>query len=56
MEGVERHGLGREEMSDLLKEAGFSQVSVDTAYVQTKEVESGGTQDFPFLICKGKKQ
>lgn len=56
MEGVERHGLSREEMSSLLKEAGFAQVSVETAYVQTKDVESGGEQDFPFLVCKGTRE
>ncbi|KAF2427410.1 methyltransferase type 11 [Tothia fuscella] len=62
MEGVERHGLKREEMEKLIKEAGFVDVRVEEAWRMEKEVEgaTGGdgeveVMEFPFLICLGRK-
>ncbi|KAL2267340.1 hypothetical protein VTJ83DRAFT_4617 [Remersonia thermophila] len=62
MDGVERHGLRRDEMQALLEEAGFADVSVETAFALEKKVETepgsgvmGPSMVFPFLICQGKK-
>ncbi|KAL2121336.1 hypothetical protein VTJ04DRAFT_5363 [Mycothermus thermophilus] len=62
MEGVERHGIKREEMRRILEEAGFAEVSVETAFEMEKKVETepgsgvfGPTMVFPFLICQGTK-
>jgi 2-polyprenyl-3-methyl-5-hydroxy-6-metoxy-1,4-benzoquinol methylase len=55
MEGVERHGIAKTEMENLLKEARFVDVEVKQAFKMPKNVESGGSMDFPFLICKGTK-
>jgi len=55
MEGVERHGLSKEEMQEHFETAGFIQIKIEQAYVQRKEIESGGEQDFPFLVCTGTK-
>ena len=64
--GVHRHGVSREGMKKMLKDAGFVDVIVDTAFEIEKGVEAspghgviegeGGTKmNFPFLICIGKK-
>lgn len=55
MEGVERHGIARQEMENLLKEAGFEDVQVEEAFKMEKPVEIGGVMEFSFLICMGKK-
>jgi SAM-dependent methyltransferase len=60
MEGVERHGLKREEMRQIIDGTGYNLVTVDTAYVLTKEVEvekgkPARDMDFPFLICVGQR-
>jgi SAM-dependent methyltransferase len=55
MEGVERHGIARQEMERLLKEAGFEDVGVEEAFRMEKPIERGGLMEFPFLICMGKK-
>ncbi|KAL1843213.1 hypothetical protein VTJ49DRAFT_2764 [Mycothermus thermophilus] len=62
MDGVERHGLRRDEMQALLEEVGFVDVSVETAFELEKKVETepgsgvmGPTVVFPFLICQGRK-
>lgn len=53
LEGVERHGITKQEMEALLKEARFVDVEVKEAWRMPKDVESGGSMDFPFLICMG---
>ncbi|KAH8928324.1 S-adenosyl-L-methionine-dependent methyltransferase, partial [Atractiella rhizophila] len=55
MEGVERHGLDKAEMTSLFVQAGFGDVSVTTAFEVEKEVESGGKRRFPFVVCVGRK-
>jgi SAM-dependent methyltransferase len=56
MEGVERHGIARTEMEKLLNDAGFAEVEVQEAFRMGKDVESGGSMDFPFLLCMGRKK
>lgn len=63
--GVERHGIPRTGIEKLLKEAGFADVRIETAFVMDKKVEKvsgkGLGEDnseimvFPFLICMGRK-
>ncbi len=65
MEGVERHGLKKEEMERLMRKAGFSDVNVQEAFRLEKRVETvrgGGLvvgnwemMEFPFVICLGKR-
>jgi SAM-dependent methyltransferase len=62
MDGVERHGIRRADMEELLQEVGFVDVKVETAFELDKAVEtvpgSGELRDpvrFPFLICCGTK-
>ncbi|KAB5533455.1 S-adenosyl-L-methionine-dependent methyltransferase [Coniochaeta sp. 2T2.1] len=62
MEGVERHGIRRTDIEDLLKRAGFVDVRIETAFNMDKAVETEpGSEDmgpimtFPFLICTGRK-
>lgn len=55
MEGVERHGIAKTEMEVLIAEAGFVDVVVAEAWTMKKDVEKGGSMDFPFLICLAKK-
>ncbi len=60
MEGVERHGVTRDEMRGLLAGAGFGEVRVETAFEMEKMVETvpgnrilEEKMTFPFLICMG---
>ncbi|KAB8238236.1 class I SAM-dependent methyltransferase [Aspergillus alliaceus] len=65
LEGVERHGIPRQWMEDLLKEAGFVQVKVWVGWKLEKDIgeweENAGsngdvekkTMQFPFLVCEG---
>ncbi|KAK3687948.1 S-adenosyl-L-methionine-dependent methyltransferase [Podospora appendiculata] len=62
MDGVERHGIARGEMQELLVQAGFVDVVVETAFEMEKLVETepgsgvkGPTMIFPFLICIGRR-
>jgi 2-polyprenyl-3-methyl-5-hydroxy-6-metoxy-1,4-benzoquinol methylase len=62
MDGVERHGIRRADMEELLQVVGFVDVKVETAFELDKAVEtvpgSGELKDtvrFPFLICCGTK-
>jgi len=55
MEGVERHGIARQEMEKLMVGAGFVDIRVEEAFRMDKPVESGGSMEFPFLICLGTK-
>lgn len=67
---VERHGIKRSWISDLMKEVGFVDVNVGVGFTLPKVVErfegefgektgpekgQGETMDFPFLICMGKR-
>lgn len=59
-EGVERHGIKRSEIEEIIDGTGFNEVRVETAYVLRKEVEAedgkpAREMDFPFLICLGQK-
>ncbi|KAH7113898.1 S-adenosyl-L-methionine-dependent methyltransferase [Dendryphion nanum] len=59
-EGVERHGLKRAELEEIIDGTGFNEVRVEQAYVLRKEVEAEDgkptqQRDFPFLICLGQR-
>lgn len=59
-EGVERHGLKRSELEEMIEGTGFNEVSVETAFVLRKEIDAedgrpAEQRDFPFLICLGQK-
>lgn len=51
--GVERHGLERREMKEILETAGFDHVEVFESFKMDKQVDSGETQSFPFLAITG---
>lgn len=58
--GVERHGIRRGEVEEILLGTGFNEVRVEEGFVLKKEVEaedgkSAGEMDFPFLMCYGVK-
>ena len=58
--GVERHGIKKSEMEDLLLGTGFNEIRVDEAFVLRKEVDAEDGKpvremDFPFLLCFGVK-
>ncbi|KAK0726245.1 S-adenosyl-L-methionine-dependent methyltransferase [Apiosordaria backusii] len=64
MDGVERHGIKREDIHKIIEGAGFEGVTVETAFELPKrvesepgkgDIESGPTMVFPFLICSGVK-
>ncbi|KAI9147134.1 Ubiquinone biosynthesis O-methyltransferase [Paramyrothecium foliicola] len=71
LEGVERHGINRAWMTDLLEKVGFTEVDVRVGWTAQKRVErypgefleakatwdadGGETMMFPFLLCIGKK-
>lgn len=71
MEGVERHGINAKQMSALLEEIGFSNVSVKPEWTMSKSIEKnpgefgsegkptssnpGEEMAFPFVICYGEK-
>lgn len=62
MDGVERHGIERQEVETMLKQAGFANVKVEVAFRMEKGVETipgegvkGEKMEFPFLICIGTK-
>lgn len=52
---VERHGLKKEEMETVMKEADFDEINIVTAFSTEKQVEGGETMHFPFLLCLGKR-
>ena len=67
MGGVMRHGIEKNEMGRLMREAGFVDVSVEKGFELEKWIEKspgaglvmgeGGTKRvFPFLICTGRKE
>lgn len=56
--GVERHGIPRGWMEDLMREVGFTEVQVSVGWTMEKEVEDweDGRREmmkFPFLVCEG---
>lgn len=60
MDGVERHGIGRDMIREVMEGAGFVDVKVETAFEMAKEVETepgsgvlGPVVVFPFLVCEG---
>lgn len=67
LEGVERHGIPRAWMAELMRAAGFEDVRVEVAWEALKAVETfpgefgqpgpprGRDMTFPFLICLGRK-
>jgi SAM-dependent methyltransferase len=58
-EGVERHGIKKSEMEEVMRKVGFSDVRVERAWTLTKGVEAEGEawkeekMEFPFLLCMG---
>ncbi|KAF2264826.1 S-adenosyl-L-methionine-dependent methyltransferase [Lojkania enalia] len=59
-EGVERHGLKKEELEMIIDGTGFNEIRVEKAFVLRKEVEAEGgkpaeERDFPFLISIGQR-
>ncbi|KAK6505752.1 hypothetical protein TWF481_007644 [Arthrobotrys musiformis] len=57
MDGVERHGLVREEMVGLLNDAGFADVKVEVGWVMRKQVERfpGEWKDGKPLLKEGEE-
>jgi hypothetical protein len=58
LEGVERHGIPRGWMEELMREVGFAEVKVWVGWTLDKEVEDWEdgrveTISFPFLVCEG---
>lgn len=58
--GVERHGIQRGEVEEVLLGTGFNEVRVERAFVLEKEVEAedgrpAREMEFPFLMCYGVK-
>lgn len=53
--GVERHGIDKKEIEDVMVGAGFSEVRVERVFELNKQVEDGGEMAFPFLLCLAKK-
>jgi SAM-dependent methyltransferase len=59
-EGVERHGVKKDEMIEIIDGTGFNEVRVEEAFVLRKEVEAEDGKpvremEFPFLICLGQR-
>lgn len=70
MDGVQRHGIRKETMEALMREVGFEEVQVVTAWTMEKRVERwegefgqapkageevGEIMDFPFVVCLGRR-
>ena len=53
---VERHGITRTEMHDVLGAAGLQNVTVDHSFTLPKTVEGGGEEDFTFILGAGTKK
>ncbi|EJD42349.1 S-adenosyl-L-methionine-dependent methyltransferase [Auricularia subglabra TFB-10046 SS5] len=50
---IERHGLKRGEMKDILVRAGFQEVDVFESFRMDKAIDSGDKQNFPFIVATG---
>jgi len=70
MEGVERDGINRGRMEELMREVGFEDVKVEVAWSMEKRVErwegefgnkgrgdesEGHVRQFPFVVCMGRR-
>ncbi|KAK3312454.1 S-adenosyl-L-methionine-dependent methyltransferase [Apodospora peruviana] len=63
MAEVERDGIGRDEMRELMEAAGFVDVKIEVAFEMDKQVErepgsgikGGPILRFPFLVCEGRR-
>jgi 2-polyprenyl-3-methyl-5-hydroxy-6-metoxy-1,4-benzoquinol methylase len=70
MDGVERDGIGREEMEVLMREVGYIDVKVEVGWSMEKRVErwegefgnngkgdedEGMIRQFPFVVCMGRR-
>lgn len=59
LEGVERHGIPKVWMEELMKDVGFRDVKVEVGWGLEKKVtgweseEEGKIMVFPFLVCQG---
>ncbi|PVH95292.1 S-adenosyl-L-methionine-dependent methyltransferase [Periconia macrospinosa] len=58
--GVERHGVKKQEIEDVIDGVGFNEVKIERPFSLNKQVEGvdGGDaryMDFPFLLCLGQK-
>ena len=72
LDGVERHGINAKQMTDLMKEIGFVNVSVVPEWTMRKSIEKtpgefgpegkpqfdgqGEKMDFPFVLCYGERR
>jgi SAM-dependent methyltransferase len=59
-EGVERHGIKKDEIELIIDGTGFNEVRVERVFVLRKEVEAedgkpAREMEFPFLICLGQR-
>lgn len=57
-DGVERHGIKKEEMEKLMIDAGFVDVRIERPFELKKQVElehGKAEMAFPFLLCLGRK-
>ncbi|PSN66460.1 S-adenosyl-L-methionine-dependent methyltransferase [Corynespora cassiicola Philippines] len=59
-EGVERHGIKKDEVETIIDGTGFNEVQIERAFTLRKEVEAedgkpAREMDFPFLICLAQK-
>ena len=50
---VERHGIKRSEMEEILTGAGLQNITVEESFSLPKTVETGEKQDFPFILGIG---
>jgi len=55
MQGVERHGIKRVWMEEVMCGAGFEEVRVEVGWVMEKDIEVGEVGRFPFLVCRGRR-
>ncbi|KAL4800782.1 S-adenosyl-L-methionine-dependent methyltransferase [Aspergillus venezuelensis] len=61
LEGVERHGINRKWIENLMREVGFVDVDVTVGWKLDKKVEEweshkeGDTMEFPFLVVEGRR-
>lgn len=57
LEGVERHGIKREWMADLMRSTGFTDVKVWVGWTMDVTIQgwegAPATLPFPFLVCEG---
>lgn len=54
-EGVERHGLKKEEIEKIMEQEGYADIDVVRAFSTDKKVEGDEMMNFPFLMCMGRR-